>query len=731
MRKFYGENKFLKLAVLLLACLIAVVFVFGLTGRYFAEVEDKTYDIIIDYDEIDALAEQSGDDVGVWLAKFRDMGITKVGLAEESIESLMKNPKMPVSGKVFDLIAKEADWRNSYPEEFVNMMESAGTTRFDVIVETGDAAMTEFVVAALKNRIEAKKLNIYIAPDASSAFIHIKGDPNTTLYSSKYKHMNAKNGGFVEQIDIVGSKIMYISLGFMPEKVENIKSAGDMIIPRTYSYTDWNGKKYADAVIAEYEKYGIKPEYLIVGGEAVFGNDDGIESAKDYVTNNNIKVGLIENTTQRQNILQHGLPDIVRESDYNVVRVFTVWNYIQNRYQYYGYPGAEEIENTLFRAVTERNVRLIYFKPFMERKNLHTYITEPAEYEKTLSSLHNRLGEHGYRYDSATPIPPVAVPGIAKILMGIGTLLAALILLNLLFPKISQKLLYALFGLGILAVVGAYAVMPNSYALIASFAASVFFGCLAVSYYVLRCKWVVQNIAREDSLVRVLKYGIVTVLITVLISILGGIMTAGPISSIQYMLEIDIFRGVKVGQLLPMLYYLLFFFIVFAAWFNVGNANASTFGHIKDIINIPIKLWMVIVIMVLGGIGYYYIQRTGHDSSIEVSTLEMLFRNKMEEILIARPRNKEFLFAFPSLMLMVYCAAKRYKFCTALFGLFGAVGATSVINTFEHIRTPIALAYIRTGYSTLFGIILGAIAVVILDLIIKSAVRLYKSATVS
>lgn len=728
MRKFYGENKFLKFAILFLSFLIAVVFVFGLTGRFFAEIEDKTYDIIIDYGEIDALAEQSGDGVEYWLKEFRDMGIEKVGLAEESIYSLMKDPKTPVNGNVFDLIGKEADWRDSYPAEFIDMMESSGLTRFDVIVETGNAEMTEFVVNAIKNRIDAEKLNIYTAPDSSSAFIHIKGDPNTTLYSSKYKQMNAKSGGFAERIDIIGSKIMYISLGFMPDKIKNVESVNDKIIPRTYSYNNWNGKKFADAVIAEYEKYGIKPEYLIVGGEAVFGNDDGIESARDYVLGNNIKIGLIENTTQRQNMLQRGLLEIVQESDYNAVRVFTVWNYIQNRYQYYGYPGAEEIENTLFRAITERNIRLIYFKPFMENKNLHTYITDPAEYEKTLSSLRNRLSEHGYHYDSATPIPPVAIPGIAKILMGIGTVLAALILLNLLFPKIPQKFSYALCGTGILAVGCAYAVMPNSYVLIASFMACVLFGCLAVSYYVLRCKRIAQNAVQDDSLVRILKYGIVTVLITVAISILGGIMTAGPVSSIQYMLEIDIFRGVKIGQLLPMLYYMLFFFIVFAAWFNAGNVNGNAFGRIKDIINIPIKLWMVIVIMTLAGIGYYYIQRTGHDSSIEVSTLEMLFRNKMEEILIARPRNKEFLFAFPSLMLMVYCAAKRYKFCTALFGLFAAVGATSVINTFEHIRTPIALAYIRTGYSTLFGIVLGVIAVAVLDLIIKSAVRLYKHA---
>ena len=104
----------------------------------------------------------------------------------------------------------------------------------------------------------------------------------------------------------------------MPDKIKNVESVNDKIIPRTYSYNNWNGKKFADAVIAEYEKYGIKPEYLIVGGEAVFGNDDEIESARDYVLGNNIKIGLIENITQRQNMLQRGLLEIVQESDYTL-----------------------------------------------------------------------------------------------------------------------------------------------------------------------------------------------------------------------------------------------------------------------------------------------------------------------------------------------------------------------------------------------------------------------------
>ena len=71
-----------------------------------------------------------------------------------------------------------------------------------------------------------------------------------------------------------------------------------------------------------------------------------------------------------------------------------------------------------------------------------------------------------------------------------------------------------------------------------------------------------------------------------------------------------------------------------------------------------IKAWMMIVAAFVCCSGVYYIMRTGHDSSIEVSSIEMLFRNKLEEVLIARPRNKEFLFAFPAVKMAVYCSVR-------------------------------------------------------------------------
>jgi hypothetical protein len=108
------------------------------------------------------------------------------------------------------------------------------------------------------------------------------------------------------------------------------------------------------------------------------------------------------------------------------------------------------------------------------------------------------------------------------------------------------------------------------------------------------------------------------------------------------MLEIDIFRGVKVAQLLPMAFYVL----AFLAFFGYGESKKKVgrleFHDIKELLNLSVKIWMIVLGILVLGMGAYYIIRTGHSSNIEVSSLEMGVRNKMEDLLIARPRTKEF-----------------------------------------------------------------------------------------
>ena len=124
--------------------------------------------------------------------------------------------------------------------------------------------------------------------------------------------------------------------------------------------------------------------------------------------------------------------------------------------------------------------------------------------------------------------------------------------------------------------------------------------------------------------------------------------------------------------------------------------------------------------------GYYYLARTGHESDVSVSTLEIIMRNDLENLLLARPRTKEFLVAFPCIMLAVYSAVRRLPFFTALFGLAGTIGLTSVCNTFMHIHTPLYLGFVRTGYSLLFGILLGCVYVLCFDLLYRVVRRVQK-----
>ncbi len=718
MKEYIRHNRVL----LILLALVMVVSLFVMAGRFLVEKNNKTYDIVLDYNEILAMAHQSTHSVDWWLAEFKEMGIRQVGLTEESIVTLMEETEYPVTGVMMNQLLKESHWSEKYPQGFVNSMELRGYDVFDVVVSC-QGPIREFVKQGIQERIQPDRYILWEEEDA--LFVFLDGTADVTLYSEKYKYQNSDNTGYQERIDIVSSKIMFISLGFLPEKVEEIQKAEMDIVPRTMSYNGWNDTKFAQAVLDGYQEYGIQPDYIIVGGQAVFGYDDGLDFARDYILNNNVTIGLIENTTQRQNIMQFGVEEVAQSSQYNAVRVFTVWPYIQNRYQYYGYEGAKEIENTLFRAVVERNIRVIYYKPIFEMEDLHTYVTDVEEYQQLFYNLEERLAEHGFTPGKAVQMSPYQVGTIQKIMMGLGSVLGVLLLLGILFP-IPKRVQLVLGIVGGIGVAGMALAMPEWFELTASFFGSVIISSIAISFFTYQARLAQDHLSQQEPLGKILIFGVGTLVVAVAIALLGGLFSATPISSIPYMLEIDIFRGVKAAQLLPMVFYVL----AFLAFFGYGESKKKVgrleLHDIKELLNLSVKIWMIVLGILVLGLGAYYIIRTGHSSNIEVSSLEMVVRNKMEDILIARPRTKEFLIAFPAIIMMIYASVRRFKLWTILFGLAGVIGMTSVANTFQHIRTPLYLGVYRTGYGLLFGIILGILGVLLWEGCYRGYHKLYR-----
>lgn len=717
MKQFLKNN-----AIVLIALAVCAAVSFGvILARMGVESENKTYDIVLDYNELELLSEQSEHDISWWLNEFKKMGITRVGLQEESLMSLMENSPMALTATMMDSIMQDAGWRELYPKEFVDGVEARGYDRFDVLVEASGEDAVEFVRFAVEERLSEDDYYFYQEESAggTALFLLLDGTVTDTLYLTTFPYIDDKGDGFTQRKEIVSSQLMYISLGLMPEKIEIIRSLGMEIIPRTICYNGHNDAKYAQAVLDAYQRHGIDPEYIIAGGEAVIGFDDGNAIAMEYISENDITIGLIENTTQRENIMQSGVLNIAEETNYNTVRVFSVWDYIQYRYAYYGYPGAEEIENTLFRAIVERNIRIIYFKPAKFTDSAFAYVTDVDVYRDMFESLNNRLAEHGITMGRASVMDNLQVPSLALLMLGLGAGLGGA-LLPATFLPMKKKWTLLLAGAAAVCVTAAWIVVPNTFRLIASFANSVVFACLAAALMLICTKRTAGKLSANAKLTQILPKACAILLLSVALSLVGAMLTAGPLSSTDFMLEIGIFRGVKLAQLAPLAFFCVLFVSYYGMFEKERERNTLKIGDIVSALQWTIPVWSLVLAGVIGLVGYYYIARTGHETSVSVSTFELILRNTLEENLLARPRTKEFLIAFPCIMLCVYSAVRRMPFFTAVFGLAGTIGLTSICNTFMHIRTPLYLGFVRTGYAVLLGIIIGIVLIIGFDLLCRA-----------
>ncbi|MDE6931499.1 MAG: hypothetical protein K2P37_02300 [Oscillospiraceae bacterium] len=711
--KQYIKKNALPLAILALTVTVSL---FVIAGRWQVEAANKTYDVILDYTELEWMAEQSDHDTAWWLKEFHDMGVSQVGLTEENLTTLMENSPLNVTATVMDEVMQDAGWREEYPEAFAAGIEDFGVDRFDVLVEAEGKEAVDFVVPALQERFPAESFFCY--QEGDSAYILMDGTAGDALYGGKGAYTNTKNKGFVEREDLLSSKLMYVSLGLLPEKVEAIQAAGMAIVPRTLCYAGHNDTRYAQASVTGYEKHGITPAYIIAGGEALLGYDEGGDFVRDYMERTGASLGMIETNVQRENIKQTGVEETAQATGCNAVRVFSMWDYVQYRYAYYGYEGAEEVANCIYRAIVERNIRAVYFKMVKATDDLHVYITDPEVYRDLFDSLDQRLAAHGISRGRASVMEDYQVPSLALLAVGLGAGVGGALLPDTFLPM-KRKWTLLLAGAAVVCVAGAWKVLPNSFRLLASFASAVVFACLAAAFFLMAAKRTGQKLDQNAGLLKILPRSIAILAIAVAISMAGAMMTAAPLSSTGFMLEMGIFRGVKAAQLLP----LAFFCLLFVSYYGLFEKDRKN-DHLdpRDIFTAlgwTIPMWAVLLMAAVGLAGYYYLARTGHETGVTISDTEMIFRNDLEYLLLARPRTKEFLVAFPGIMLAVYCAVRRLPFWTALFGLAGTIGLTSVCNTFMHIRTPLYLGFVRTAYSLLLGILVGALMIAGFELLLR------------
>lgn len=192
-----------------------------------------------------------------------------------------------------------------------------------------------------------------------------------------------------------------------------------------------------------------------------------------------------------------------------------------------------------------------------------------------------------------------------------------------------------------------------------------------------------------------------------LTSLLGAALVVGTLSERSYMSAINTFSGVKVGQLVALL--LLMIYLLYQLANEHGGAGyllVGTFRLLQKKVTIGLVLAAGLAALLL----LYYMLRTGN-TSVGVSDLERSFRAFLDKVLVVRPRTKEFMFAHPIMLVALYYGYRRQLWPLVLLG---AIGQVSLVNTFEHLHTPLLVSLVRTANGLALGIVLGVILIYVL-----------------
>lgn len=686
------------------------------------ESQNRSYDIVADFSDYATMSYQSSYSTAEWMEILAESGVKKVALFETTVEALSNNPTTEVQLLLLKEITRYPNWQEIYPDAVVEWAKGS-TSAKDVLVVCSDEEEFNWIVDAYERRVDG--LEYALCRENGTGYLLLTG---------------CESG-------LSGKALSSLSLGLWPDQVAMIEDAGMQVIPRTKTIDGLNGASFAEDVYEGFLPYASP--YFMNSGDSILGYDDSRWAAMltDYLDESGGAFVVTEMMTEIGNVQWPETLTFVEASDCNAIRAFNEWEFVQKRYQLYGYDGPQEIVNSLYRAIYERNCHLVVLTAIIDPATKEDaeeaeYITEPEAYQRLVGGILQRMEEYDFTCETVSPADSFHPLMISYFLLGIAEVAAAILLLELFVP-LKNKMRYLLLLFGVVCVGGAVVVMPNTSKILLSLGGGIVMPCIAVVgalryLNTARCRWSDELGRPCGSLGRMLPELIAVTAVIFLISFVGALFVSAPLSESIYFLEMRMYRGVKFMQILPLLVFFLGYLQI-RVWERYilrplpGEASLSFRERRekrKETWNIlmerPVKMrnvWYgaiaVMILAVIGLIGVYYILRTGNTDASAVSASEMQFRNMLEELFVARPRMKEYLLGYPCMMLLVWSIFRRIPGLPLAFGAGAVIGCTGIVNTFLHIRTMIAISFSRVFIGLGLGLVIGLCAVFLAEFLFR------------
>ncbi|ADD03094.1 conserved hypothetical protein [Thermoanaerobacter italicus Ab9] len=668
----------LKKILIIIIALSLIVSVLVDVNRIKVENKYDTVEIVGDLKSFKDLASVTGRDLTSVLSDMKSAGLIGVAVNEVTLESLQQSGEISLSllKDVINLYLLSSNLGNEALEDYLKSLTDKEREQYGnyIVVTTKDVKIFNFLKEALTKRVPEDGLKV-LEKRGSYAFV-----------------INKPKDVFITK-----------GLGFDESDLGLVKSLGFDVIPRIENFTgirDKDIEEYVDIL----KKFNVKT--VIFNGTDVLGNPEKIPYAASLFKKNDINVGIIDVPMGKK--LQEGMNKFAKFDSYKGIKVFGVSEAETQKYD------ASEIINRWYRGMIERNVRIIYMRAKVEHFKSADYNIE--QNKSMIEDMTKYIKKVGLKVGVAKPLSELHQSKLTEILISLGVIAGGLLLLQML--GIGD---YVLILLGLLGTVLTSLVLVSRFndlgVKVIALASSIIFPSLGIGYFIDKMKEILDRKKNLSFTYTSLKIFINSLLI----SFVGALSIAAIMADSKYMLKIDYFRGVKLSFVLPLLFYVLYYIV------KIYDANDwKTFmERIKEFLNIDIKVWHLVAIVIAGIIGIIYISRTGNEPIVKPTELELKFRDFLEHTLVARPRTKEFLIGDPAIILAIYAAFKNSKGWAFIMGIFASIGILSIVNTFSHIGSVLPIAIERTVIGWVLGALIGMIAVFIVDKTLKNIKREY------
>jgi len=680
--------------------LIAVATVVSLgvvVMRWNYENANTQAQLTVDYDDTRGLADAYQIPQTQLLRELHQRGITSIGLYEQSLASLRNSGRLAITAR------EEAE--RLYPSPV--WAQAPASYRFLVSTTPENADLLPAILPRLTEQSQPSTppLQVELGRNGETGVLI----PNSPL--------------------LIGEALV----GFDPLQIEQARDAGLSVTARISNPQNLNPARMRtlldDAVRA-------RAKIVLFSEEEVLGYDSLIKETGDEMKKRGLLFGNIEFGKQS------GWDDFSKNSDGLLVRVHSVGGLEAGKMK------TEVLEDRYVRGIKERNIRVAYIRLMRQLKG------EPAETAgvKTTgkSALQQNLdfvqaisndlklrplggifrpamslgsAQAFDNYPIAWLAPHVGgtkaatlLSYLLRFLAGLGAVGGVLLLLNLFFDLSRRtETMWLIVGL---VIVGGMALSAGMGAKLIALVVGCVFSAVGVLWGGLPQLWDrLHSNSTEKTQPTVwnsFTEGFGILIRTSLITMIGPILIIALLNQWKFMSGTDKYLLPKATQLLPLLWVALAFSgDVFPHRVLENGATAARLRARERFANVlrqPFTVRIAVTSLLLFMAGSIWIARSGNDSGMEISPLELKMRAFLEQTLVTRPRTKELFIGMPAAVFAVWFMCRRQWLLAFGAVMLVTIGQADLLNTFCHIHTPIFYSVLRSIHGIWIGAIVGGIA---------------------